>query len=331
MKISFVTNPGNLNLNVGYGVAGFNVVRSLQRLGHEVPFASPDAPVEIAFCQPDYSDWSSPDAYHIQYTPWESTILKPGWLEAFNENCDEVWATSPLIAQWYKEAGIMKPIYVYEHAVDSTLWTKSRRRRGDQLKILHVGEPAVRKGGQMAMEAFVDVFKNRRDVSLTIKAWTRSNIRVKKGQSIIGLPHTMHKNINTIYNDYSPEMMVKLFHEHHALVYPSWGEGFGFIPLESMATGMPTLVPTSWAPYAHHVHPDLAIESELVDSPWSDTHPGKMYRPTYDSLVRAYRQLDERYEELAAWSFRQSFHVTKDYDWDRKTEQAFRHIVERFS
>src|SRR6476469_11222229 len=115
MKISFVTALGNLTLTNGYGIAGFNMIKALQRLGHEVPFADDTAPVEIAFCQPDYSEWSNPDAYHIQYTPWESDELPDGWVDAFNDNCDEVWTPSPLIAKWYREAGVEKPIYVYEH------------------------------------------------------------------------------------------------------------------------------------------------------------------------------------------------------------------------
>src|SRR6478752_5235165 len=157
MKISFITNVGNLTLNNGYGKAGFNIVTSLQRLGHEVPFASADASVEIAFCQPDFSEWSNPDAYHIQYTPWESTQLNDGWKEAFNETCDEVWTTSDLVAEWYLAEGVTKPIYVYEHGLTPT-GPAVRRTRDDKLRILHVGEPAMRKGGQLALQAFRDVF-----------------------------------------------------------------------------------------------------------------------------------------------------------------------------
>jgi glycosyltransferase involved in cell wall biosynthesis len=330
MKISFSTNPGNLNTNTGYGVAGFNIVQSLQRLGHQVTFQDPAAVVEIAMCMPDFSSWSNKDAYHIQYTPWESTQLKPGWLEAFNENSDEVWTTSPLIAKWYKEAGVSKPIFVYEHGISKD-WTPRRRKRDNRLNILHVGEPAVRKGGQMVYEAFREVFDGREDVHLTIKAWNRSNVRHYKGQNIIGLPHEVTPNVTTIYNDFNTAEMVFLMHRHDALVYPSWGEGFGFIPLEAMATGLPTIVSGAWAPYERFILPDLNLESQLVDSPWPLEHPGKMFKPDYNDLLYRLKMLDEDYDRLAGRAYRNSFYVHKEYTWDAQTEAAWDRIVKKFS
>ena len=329
MKISFSTNPGNLNLNTGYGVAGFNVVRALQELGHEVQYQDPTALVEIAMCMPDFSSWSSRDAYHIQYTPWESTELKPGWLEAFNTNCDEVWTTSPLIAKWYEESGIVKPIFVYEHGIDP-IWTPRRRRKDNTLRILHIGEPAVRKGGQMAYEAFKDVFGDRKDVHLTIKAWNRSNVREYQGQTIVGLPHD-RDNVTTIYNDFNTAEMVFLMHRHHALVYPSWGEGFGFIPLEAMATGLPTIVPGAWAPYSRFIQPELDLKSELVKSPWPQEHPGKMFKPDYDDLVTRMKMLDDDYDRLAGRAYRNAHLIHREYAWSAVTQDAWQRIFEKFS
>lgn len=326
MKISFNTVVGNLNLNNGYGIAGYNMCLALTKLGHSVPYCDDEAPVEIAFCQPDYSDWSNPTAFHIQYTPWESTELPRGWVDAFNDNSDEVWTPSPLVAEWYKEAVVERPIYVYEHGIDHD-WKPKRRRRGDKLKFLHVGEPAPRKGGQMAYEAFRAAFGDREDVQLTIKAWGSSNVRVKKGGHIMGLPHSRHKNIKTIYEDYSEFDMINLFHSHDALVYPGWGEGFGLIPLQALASGMPTIVTEAWAPYKRFVLPELALSSRLVDSPWPQIHMGKMFEPSFDDLVNSYLWMDQNYDRAAGLSFRNSFQIHKEYDWVELTKNAFERIV----
>lgn len=330
MKISFNTVVGNLNLNNGYGIAGYNMCLALTKLGHSVPYCDETAPVEIAFCQPDYSDWSNPDAYHIQYTPWESTQLPPGWKDAFNDNCDEVWTPSPLIADWYREAGVERPIYVYEHGIDH-MWSPKRRRKGKKLKFLHVGEPAPRKGGQMAMEAFRAAFGDRDDVHLTIKAWGSSNVRVKKKDSIVGLPHTRYKNITTVYDDLPEADMVSLFHAQDVLVYPGWGEGFGLIPLQALATGMPTICVDAWAPYSRFLLPELSVSSRLVDSPWPNIHPGQMFEPDFESLVQAYKNMDAEYERMAGLSFRNSFQIHKDYDWLELTKNSFERIVENYS
>jgi glycosyltransferase involved in cell wall biosynthesis len=236
-----------------------------------------------------------------------------------------------LVASWYKAGGVTKPIYVYEHGVNP-YGPPARRKKEGQLKILHVGEPAMRKGGQMALEAFRDVFGSRQDVHLTIKAFRRSAIRVYDGSgSIRGIPQDIYGNVTTIYNDYSDAEMHQLYNSHHALVYPSWGEGFGFIPIEAAATGMPVITPHVWAPYSDHLVPELEIDSELVESPWPDTHPGKMYRPNYESLKECLERLDDSYDRYAGSAFRRSFTLRSEYDWDKLTEKAFAHIVEKFS
>lgn len=330
MNISFVTNVGNLSLVNGYGVAGFNVVTALQRLGHVVKFADENAPVEIAFCQPDYSEWSNPNAYHIQYTPWESDELPDGWVEAFNDNCDEVWTPSPLIAKWYVEAGVTKPVYVYEHGIDPS-WTRNRRRRGAKLKFLHMGEPAPRKGGQMAMEAFRTVFGDREDVHLTIKAWNRSDIRVYGNhKNILGSPQALYNNVSTVYDELEPDALVQFVKQHDVLIYPGWGEGFGLIPLQAMATGMPVICTEAWAPYKRFLIPNLSLGSELVKSPWPHIHTGRMFKPNLDDLHAALASVDENFDYYAATAYRYSFAIAEDYSWDRLTEDAFERIVRKF-
>ena len=330
MRISFNTSPSGLNMDTGYGLAGFGIVTSLQRCGFTVPYKDATASVELAFCMPDNSDWSNPSAYHIQLTPWESTKLKPGWADNFNR-ADEVWATSQWVADVYRAEGVTVPIYVYEHGIDP-MWTARRRRSNGILKFLHVGEPAPRKGGQMAMEAFVDVFGNSKDHTLTIKAWNQSSIRVyDKQKSILGLPQNIYENVNTIYDNFNEAEMVYLFQQHHVLVYPSMGEGFGLIPLQALATGMPTICTEVWAPYKRFLSPSLLLDSSLVPSDWPGMHPGSFYLPDYEQLKLAYTNAANDFESLSGKAYKNSFAVRDEYDWDKLTNNAFKHIVERFS
>lgn len=331
MHISYNTSPSGLNLDTGYGLAGYGIVTSLQRCGHIVTFKDPTAPVEIAFCMPDDSEWSSPTAYHIQMTPWESTKLKPTWAENFNK-ADEVWATSQWVADVYRAEGVTVPIFVYEHGID-TDWTPRRRRITDGVvKFLHVGEPAPRKGGQMAMEAFHDAFGNRKDVSLTIKAWRHSTIRVYDRQrSILGLPHEIYPNMRTIDKNLEGPEMVYLFHRHDVLVYPSMGEGFGFIPLQALATGMPVIVTNEWPPYSRFVLPELSIGTTPVPSAWPTMHPGNLLQPDYDDLKASYLNAFDSFDRLAGVAYKNSLIIRDEYNWDHLTNKAFAHIVKKFS
>ena len=325
MKISYSTLPGNLQLSNGYGYAGYHVVTSLQKLGHEVPFKDSTAPVQIHFSQPVWYDFH-PGQYKIGYTPWESSELPLGWLEEFNA-LDELWTPSPLIARWYREAGVEVPVKVYQHGVDP-IWSAKRRKRGDKLKFLHLGEPAPRKGGQMAYEAFLDVFGKRDDVHLTIKAFGRNTIRAK---GLERSPQNAHKNVSLITREYTEQELVFLHHNHDVLVYPGWGEGFGLIPLQAMATGMPTICTGAWAPYSDYLLPELTLSSRLADSPWPQVHQGKMFEPSYDDLVNAYQILDQDFDHFAGRALRRSFDVRADYDWLKLTKDAFADVVEKFS
>lgn len=328
MKISFSTLPGNLNLNVGYGYAGFHMVRALQRLGHEVPFQDPNAKVQIHFSQPHWYEFSE-GQYKIGYTPWESTGLPEGWLRGFN-SVDEVWTPSPLIARWYKEAGVNVPIRVYEHGLDH-IWTNTRRRPQDVLRFLHHGEPAPRKGGQMAVDAFREAFGDSKDVHLTIKSHGDPMARNKdKAGNIRGIVSS-YNNVSLITKMLSESELVNLYQVHHALVYPGWGEGFGLIPLQAMGTGMPTICTGAWAPYERLLIPELTLSARMVDSPWKTMHPGQMFEPSYDDLVKSYRAVYENYDRYAGRAYRLGFDVHKQYDWDTLTESAFADVVEKFS
>jgi len=327
MKISFTTNTGNLNLSSGFGVAGYGMVTSLQALGHEVIFQDPTAPVEIAFCQPDYSEWSNPNAYHIQYTPWESDEVSEDWGEAFNNNCDEVWTTSPLVAKWFAKAGVTKPIWVYQHGVPDG-WKHSRLREDDGVtKFLHIGEPAPRKGGQLTVDAFREAFGNSTDVHLTIKAWNRSTLRVyTKSGSIVGSPHKVYNNISLEYNEIPQEEMIELVLAHDVLVYPSYGEGFGLIPLQAMATGMPVICTEAWAPYKRFISPDLRLGSRIIPSPWPRTHFGNMYEPSRADLVESMKKVHENYGKYAYDAFQQVPDLYQSYDWVGLTKGVFAHV-----
>lgn len=329
MKISFTTVPENFRMDVGYGFAGFNMVRALQRLGHQVPFSDESAPVEISFCQPHWDVWSGTKAYRIQYTPWESSVLPEGWKEYFN--CvDEVWTPSPIVANWYKEAGVVSPIKVYEHGIGHD-WKPLRRSLNGPIKFLHHGEPAPRKGAQMAFQAFREVFGDSSEASLTIKSAGASTVReFDRDGSIVALPDD-YPNISIVDKMIEVEDLITLYQEHDCLVYPGWGEGFGLIPLQAIGTGMPTICTSAWAPYSRLLLPELSLSSKVVESPWPVIHPGQMFEPSYDDLVRAYKHVANNYDRVAGTAYKNSFIAHKEYDWDYLTERAFRHVVEKFS
>src|SRR6478735_6847067 len=134
MKISFNQRwAKSANIN-GFGYARQMAEESLVELGHTVNFNDSSADIEINFIQPEHWIWSGVD-YRIAYLPWESTELKPGWKDALN-SVDEVWTPSEIIAEWFIDAGVKKPVFVYHHGVD-TNWTPYLRTYDDVLNVFH--------------------------------------------------------------------------------------------------------------------------------------------------------------------------------------------------
>lgn len=323
MHISYYSTESAFDTTVGYGQAGKGVIESLQKLGHLVNLNNPKAPIQFNFIQPIHYQFNNNDQYVIGYTPWESTNLPMYWLENFNK-CDEVWTPSPLIAAWYRRAGVRKPIKVYLHGIHD-VWkdVKLREKKDDVFRFLHIGEPAPRKGGNIVVETFIELFGDNPKYQLTIKA--NQNVE-SKFKDPFGQPYDLKKfpNIKFVTQQLEDEQILKIMHMHDCLVYPSWGEGFGFIPLQAMATGMPTICVDAWAPYDNSI--TLKLRSRLIDSPWPLMHPGLMFEPDREHLKELMLEVIENYKFYSKIAFKNSFILHKEYDWIELTKKAFLHL-----
>lgn len=315
MRISYSTSPGNLNTTVGFGVAGFQLIKSLQRLGHEVPYSDKKAPVQINFAHPSW--WSFyKDQYKIGYTPWESTALQPGWQQHIDA-VDELWVTSPWLAGVFKDTH--PNIHVYEHGIDPLYKTVKRRGNGDKFKFLHIGAPSVRKGADLTIKAFIEVFGGRSDVTLTMKGTPEFKLG---GEEII-----YPDNVSFINKQMTREELRDLYLDHDVFVYPTWGEGFGLMPLEALATGMPVIATDEILPYRDWTIP---LYGEWTESPWQSMHPGQMIKPDYDELCRLMKRV-YNLSDLYSGAFEsQARDVHARYDWDTLTASAWDHIVKKF-
>lgn len=324
MHISFFTSESGFNAAVGYGQAGKGVISSLQALGHFVTLTNNKADIHLNFIQPIHYRYPGSNIHTVGYTPWESDELPMYWLDNFNK-CDEVWATSDIVAQWYKDAGVNKPIRVYEHGLHDVWKSPIVRKVNNKFRFLHIGEPAERKGGSLTVRAFIELFGNNPDYELTIKANQSHTIRHKDEFGNFTEIFKKYPNIKLITREMEDEEMLKLMSMHHCLVYPSWGEGFGFIPLQAMATAMPTICTESWAPYKEFI--TLKLESTLWDSPWPIMHPGKMFKPDIDHLKFLMMDVINSYTKYSAIALKNTTKIYKKYNWIDLTRSAFKHLV----
>ena len=118
----------------------------------------------------------------------------------------------------------------------------------------------------------------------------------------------------------SEEQMVGLYNQCDVFVYPSWGEGFGFQPLQALAMGMPVISVDGWAEYKDYI--TWPVDSKWEISPWQDKHPGYMMKPNKEQLKEKMIESINNYSNVLQDTFKKSFEIHKKYDWLEVTKPA---------
>lgn len=310
MHISF-NNPDS-NVSTGFGHATFKIISSMAKLGYPV-VTNRKSKVEIAFCHPKFYQFIGDSSYKVGYTAWESTKLQNGWTDKL-ELIDELWVPNSFCKEVF-ENYTDKNITVFHHGVSENFAPK-KRELNDKFIFLHMGFPAVRKNLPDAVNAFLELYAGREDVELWIKGYDTSTI------------FTTEKNIKLLSGVKTYSEIISMLHDAHSLVYPSWGEGFGLIPLQAMATGLPTILTDGWADYQYVS--ELVIDSELEESPWQSIHPGSMLKPNFDSLVSRMDEVYKNYEKYSEDSFNKTDYIHSEWSWDTKVSRHFQDFFKNF-
>ena len=325
MKVSFTGAPEYMDRSVGYGEASNHIFNSFKKVGIDCSIKDKEANIGISFIQPVAYTFAK-DQYKIGYTPWESTELQWGWSTPLNQVIDELWTTSPWNADIFSKH-TNKPIFVYEHGVED-VWIPKKREIDPSrpFRFLHVGEPASRKDAQSVVDAFINVFGDNPNVELILKCSRINTTRIYDPLTghERGTPSAFYKNITIIESEFSPEQMVGLYNLCDVFVYPSWGEGFGFNPLQAMASGIPTICTAGWATYSRYI--TMPLDSVWFNSPWQATHPGLMLKPDYSQLKFFLQDSYANYNKYSELAYKNSFLIHKDYNWDKVSKPAIERL-----
>lgn len=185
----------------------------------------------------------------ILMQPWEYTSLRKDFLGIF-ENAFEVWTPSNYSRNAYINSGIdPNKIQIIPNGIDPELYKpfgdKFKLKTKKKLKFLFIGGSIMRKGIDILLNVYFNIFKPTDDVCLVIKDMGTSSFyhgqnmsdKIKEYQQNINYPE-----IEYINEELSQEEMASLYRACDVFVSPYRGEGFCLPALEAMASGLPVIV-----------------------------------------------------------------------------------------
>jgi glycosyltransferase involved in cell wall biosynthesis len=305
MRISI--NNGDSAVWTGHGYVTLKLISNIAKTKHSVILNRP-SDFEMTFSHPKYYKFLNEKAYKIGYTAWESTEIPEEWKDGLSK-IDELWVPNQFCKNVMSKY-FDKHIEVFPHGVDDVFSTKKRDFDG-VIKYLHVGHPAYRKGLDLVLSAWEELYANDPKYHLTVK-----------GYGDCSFPKISANNVTFINETISYEKMANLFYEHHVLLYPSWGEGFGLIPLQALATGMPVIMTMGWADYEHHTYETL-IPSKLSYNPWQLVHPGKMFKPNYEAMKGLMIYVSRNIKDMLEDYYDIGLEIHKEYNWEKVVSEHF--------
>lgn len=318
----------------GYGSSAEQMMLALERAGYDVRTTHRNTigpsyirditrkpqkrgAVRVVYCPPHPGVWAP--LYEGQavlgFSMWEDSMLPPIWNETLKE-VDAIAAPSRFCVDLFQERlkalGVETPVCLVPLGVRADLFPYRERefaRGNDTFTVLHNSTrmQETRKGAAEAYAAFRKAFEGQSDVKLIMRA--------KDGRIDVGGDPRVEFREGVV----DDATKLRTLYESHVLLYPSFGEGFGIIPMEAIASGLPAIVSdnTAMSDYRDLFYPIEcdAVPSELWTS-FQAHSDGEWYRPRVDEAAAQLRRVYENYQQARAFAAKAAKAVRKRWNYD---------------
>ncbi len=180
---------------------------------------------------------------------YETTEAPPSWIPYINKHLDILFLPNEFNKKIFLDAGVKEEIIrVVPYGVNNFVFKpKAQGQKPEEaparkktFRFLCVAMPQKRKGLDVLIPAFENIFGGRSGAELIIK------FPYKPGNSRYDyIPKAGSENIRFLTGEFSEKQMAKLYQSADCFVLPSRAEGFGMIYIEALASGLPVIA-TGW-------------------------------------------------------------------------------------
>lgn len=263
--------------------------------------------------------------YSVGFTYWETNKLPNQWVKSLN-NMDEVWTCSKAMTDVFIDSGVNKPIYTFELGIDPNIFYPKYRKAHCPFTFISIGSPSSRKNSQMAVNAFLKLFEGNYDYRLIYKSHGEPDARIIKNGVINPLVHPQIKLIDDVV---SHEKLGDIYDMADCLIYPTSGEGWGMIPFQAIAKGIPTICTNALGSteYANMSVPlNYKFENWNMNGVYEDA--GEWAKPDFDDLCDKMRHVANHYELVAEKTYESALFIKENYSWENVSKKYINRMKE---
>ena len=265
---------------------------------------------------------------------WEFGSLPRAWINPLANQVDEVWVASSFVRDCFVQSGIpARKVHVIPLGVGPAFFENQAPfplRTKKSYRFLFVGGALHRKGIDVLLKTYHQVFSNQDDVCLVIKEFGVDSFykgitardRIKQFQQ---QPHA--PEVEYFGHDASTQEIAALYTACHCLIHPYRGEGFGLPIAEAMASGLPVIVTGSGAAldfcfqdHAYLLPTRTARLSEKKIDHWETVDFPFWAEPDPDALRWQLRHVFENQEEARAKGAKARTFIQSYFTWEHTVD-----------
>jgi len=279
-------------------------------------------------------------AKNFGFSMFETDSLMPDWVDGCNR-MDQIFVPSQFNRLSFTKSGVTVPVNVVPLGVDTAFFSPNNHAFSSfpqTFNFLSVAQFIPRKGNDLIISAFLEVFGNNPDVSLLLR-WPydpessfgpvnfikniRNNLGIFGG-NIYLIPDIEEKQLNRLYNS------------AHVLLAPFRGEGWGMPITEALACERPVIA-TNWGGLTEYLSSDESLLLDYQLRPIDLTHNDFWLKkaaednhlwaePNYEQLKQSLREIYDYYPmyKLKAKKVRKK--LVESFQWKHSAEKLLSYL-----